>query len=353
MDVLAKLDEELKSRKDYTLEQKRRYLYLRTCQLFSYDSRYHYCTYDLLGEKADKIKNEIIQNKINLKDVTDFRVVCKNYSEDVYSVALKELLDTESEIISGGHYYVEFEENGKTIKADATLGDLTRAKMKLMTRGYKAYEDNEYRKKLREIDRKINYIDKNYDDSFWIGLMGIGYYNSIARILDIWAITEEKTNTMMNDILEKEIERKRKGREILLSKLSEKTKEYFSSVELAEELLLIKYQKISQAIENYNELANENNYSLTQFEDAKRIVGDLKIKLNLSDTQEISLFQDYNDKDWDFIEIYPIHLKNGGNIYFTLKKENKVYNFNIIEEDEAHTYVKELKGINKDYFYHK
>lgn len=39
MNVLAKLNEELEARKDYTLEQKKRYIYLRTCQLFSYDSR--------------------------------------------------------------------------------------------------------------------------------------------------------------------------------------------------------------------------------------------------------------------------------------------------------------------------
>jgi len=98
VDVLAKLDEELRLRKDYTLEQKKRYLYLRTCQMFSYDSRYHYCTYPFLGKKAEKIKKEILENRINLKEVSNLNVVCKNYSEDVYSVLLKELLDTDSEI---------------------------------------------------------------------------------------------------------------------------------------------------------------------------------------------------------------------------------------------------------------
>lgn len=116
MDVLAKLDEELRLRKDYTLEQKKRYLYLRTCQMFSYDSRYHYCTYPFLGKKAEKIKKEILENRINLKEVSNFNVVCKNYSEDVYSVLLKELLDTDSEIARGAflHRVSRGESNDKS-----------------------------------------------------------------------------------------------------------------------------------------------------------------------------------------------------------------------------------------------
>lgn len=39
MNVLEKLNQELQERNHYTLEQKKRYLYLRTCQLFSYDRR--------------------------------------------------------------------------------------------------------------------------------------------------------------------------------------------------------------------------------------------------------------------------------------------------------------------------
>lgn len=55
--------------------------------MFSYDSRHHYCTYELLGKNEKNSEEEITQNRINLEDVTDFRMVCKNYSEDVYSVA--------------------------------------------------------------------------------------------------------------------------------------------------------------------------------------------------------------------------------------------------------------------------
>lgn len=51
MNILEKLAKELQERKNFTLEQKKRYLYLRVCQLFSYDTRWHFCKYDLIGKK--------------------------------------------------------------------------------------------------------------------------------------------------------------------------------------------------------------------------------------------------------------------------------------------------------------
>ena len=40
MDVLQLLDNELKDKNNWSLEEKVRYLYIRICELFSYDSRY-------------------------------------------------------------------------------------------------------------------------------------------------------------------------------------------------------------------------------------------------------------------------------------------------------------------------
>ena len=39
MDVLQLLDNELKDKNNWSLEEKVRYLYIRICELFSYDSR--------------------------------------------------------------------------------------------------------------------------------------------------------------------------------------------------------------------------------------------------------------------------------------------------------------------------
>ena len=65
MNILEKLAKELQERKNFTLEQKKRYLYLRVCQLFSYDTRWHFCKYDLIGKKAAVLKDEILNNKID------------------------------------------------------------------------------------------------------------------------------------------------------------------------------------------------------------------------------------------------------------------------------------------------
>lgn len=348
MDVLAKLDEELRLRKDYTLEQKKRYLYLRTCQMFSYDSRYHYCTYPFLGKKAEKIKKEILENRINLKEVSNFNVVCKNYSEDVYSVLLKELLDTDSEIARGGHSYIEFQEGNQTIKADATLGDLTRAKMKLQTHGYKPVSrDREYAIKLKNVDKMIHYIEKDYDDLFWIGLMGMGYYQSLLEtgLYDFCSWSEEELALLMNDTLLQEVEMNRKSRQFLLSK--------DITMELSDEIVITKLEKIKRALENYKAKANENRYHLEKFEDANILVMDFMQKLSLYEISQVSLFQDQDDKDWEFINIYPVHLKNGDTIYYALEKEEKEYGLHPISEPEAISYTKELKGMNKEYIYRR
>lgn len=83
MNVLATLDKELKD-KNWGKGTKSRYLYLRCCELFSFDSRYNYYIY------LDSFEDEILQKlklrdrKINLEDVTDFRILCTNYTKELW-----------------------------------------------------------------------------------------------------------------------------------------------------------------------------------------------------------------------------------------------------------------------------
>ena len=154
MNVLNRLDKELQNRSHFTLSQKKRYLYLRICQMFSYDSRYHYC--DLLESKERKaLKEEILGKKTDLENVTDFTTVCKDYAENIYPRALLELLGIKSNSVGEGHCWVEFEEKNQTMMADATQGDLTRAKFKFATRRYHPVEKNkEYNNELKKIDQE-------------------------------------------------------------------------------------------------------------------------------------------------------------------------------------------------------
>lgn len=354
MNVLEMLDKELQKRQDYTLDLKKRYLYLRTCQMFSYDSRYHFCTYEFLKEKAETLQAEILNKKINPEDVTDFKVVCKPYSKYIYSTALKELLNVDNEVVGDGHCWVEFD--NRQMKADATTGDLSRAKFKLPTYGYKPIvKDESYKEKLKEIDQGINYIDSNYDNVLLIGLMGIGYHNLMQKtdwVSYFNSLPEKEQTNLINEVLKQEVEIKRRGWNNIVQNLTT-SKEYFN-LPLADELLISKYDKVRQAISNYNYLASndKNYYHLSEYEDAKIIVDYLLSKLNIELIPTISLFQDYDDKDWEFVNIYPIHLEKFS-IYYALERDTDVYTFHEVSEKKARIYIKELKGKNKETFYHR
>lgn len=235
------------------------------------------------------------------------------------------------------------------------MGDLTRAKMRLQTHGYKPVSrDREYTIKLKNVDQAIHYIEKNYDDLFWIGLMGMGYYQSLLEtgLYDFYSWSEEELALLMNDALLQEVEMNRKSRQFLLSGLSEEERKHFS-MELSDEIVIIKLEKIKRALENYKAKANENRYCLEKFEDANILVMDFMQKLSLYEISQVSLFQDQDDKDWEFINIYPVHLKNGDSVYYALEKGEKEYGLHQISKSETISYTKELKGMNKEYIYRR
>lgn len=77
MDVLQLLDDELKTKRNWDLKDKERYLYIRSCQLFSWDVRYR--LFSKLSLKDRNKIEKIVLRKIDLRNVEDFRVVCTNY----------------------------------------------------------------------------------------------------------------------------------------------------------------------------------------------------------------------------------------------------------------------------------
>ena len=91
MNVLDMLSKEIQN-KNWTTEEKARYLYIRSCQLFSYDERYNFTDLDACQRFCF---SKIVDRKIDLEDVTDNRVICKSYSREVLSKILLELLGIE------------------------------------------------------------------------------------------------------------------------------------------------------------------------------------------------------------------------------------------------------------------
>ncbi|MDE5539346.1 MAG: hypothetical protein K2J20_02545, partial [Bacilli bacterium] len=162
MNVLEVLYKELKEKSHLSLDAKKRFLYLRACQLFTYDTRYHYV--NLLGDEGKRLRAEILGRRIDLENVDDFRVCCSSFSI-AYQEVLKKLLNVDSSVIGDGHRWVELKSDNQIIKADGTLGDLTRAKFEIRTRGYGPYKRDEgFQEILEWRDFEINYINPFYEN---------------------------------------------------------------------------------------------------------------------------------------------------------------------------------------------
>lgn len=165
MNVLELLYQELKD-KDWTFEEKARYIFLRSCQLFSYDPRYQFC--GLLGERGYELKREILDRVIDLENVTNAWVVCSSHAKYVLSILLKELLGAETLVEGSGHMYTTFSCGNETFIADATkVSDIARVKMGLSTKKYGPKDKQlniDYAPRLKQLDKNIDYITDDYEE---------------------------------------------------------------------------------------------------------------------------------------------------------------------------------------------
>lgn len=154
MDLLKLLDEEL-SKKHLTEFEKVRYIYLRTCELFSFDAKYNSAS--LFDEN---LYNAILNRKIDIRNVNNFLVVCHSYSDALIKL-IRELTTAQVELHQGAHSYVYYYEKDYTIwHLDATYGDMSRVKLNLGTYGFSSgglYS----REKLIEIDETMGYQTKS------------------------------------------------------------------------------------------------------------------------------------------------------------------------------------------------
>lgn len=352
MNVLNRLDKELQNRSHFTLSQKKRYLYLRICQMFSYDSRYHYC--DLLESKERKaLKEEILGKKTDLENVTDFTTVCKDYAENIYPRALLELLGIKSNSVGEGHCWVEFEEKNQTMMADATQGDLTRAKFKFATRRYHPVEKNkEYNNELKKIDQEIGYIDFDYEDALLTTLVTVACDSLFTKN---HMITEETKKSVFDACLMQEIENERIARNAVISRFPPEIRNMIK-IDPSDEVVITKLGKLQQVLKNYQyaQTPDQPYYKLANYEDAKVLIDNFHIKLDLCDiyTDKVNLFQNYPSQDWEFVTIYVYNLKDSI-LYYVLEKQEDCYIFHEITREDAVNYAKGLKGINKEKVYHR
>ena len=292
MNVIELLANELKN-KDWSLEEKQRHIYLRTCQIFSFDPKYNLCK--KLSE-YQKLQQEMRDKAIDLTNVTDFNVVCTSYSKQVISVLLEELLNIKTTLQGNDHHYITSSINDKIFKVDGTLNDIFRVKMNIDTTGYYLLPKNDcYKEELIRIDKKIGYLKDIYGNKF---------------------IKEKKT-------------------EIL--NLTNNIRNY-------SDFFIFMMNKINKLYQLYNTFDN--------FSDAKFCVDYLILHLfNDYDREYIKdevFFLNNDSKDWDYVKLYVIDLDEDI-LYWALEKQNNSFCLHEITENQAKCYKKEMKGIDRGY----
>ena len=177
MNLLDKLDNELKSM-HYNDFEKVRYIYLRTCELFYFDSKYYY-----VENFNRKLFNKIINKKIDVSNVDDFSVICHSYSKFVLLKLINELTTVNASLHSGAHSYVEYKDNsGYTWDLDATLGDLSRIKVDIKSNGFTCRELWNYQDVLDEVDKYIGYKYKEKTD--FIQSLDLSSFNNLVNSIN-------------------------------------------------------------------------------------------------------------------------------------------------------------------------
>ena len=292
MNVIHLLSEELKD-KDWDLLTKARYLYIRSCCLFTYDPRYTFL------EKEEG--TEILNRKINLENVTDNRVTCRSWASEVF-IPLLELIGIKGEIQSLGtfHEYVIFPISSKIYKADATLSsDLSRVKMNNTTREFSPIDKNEdFSSQLFSIDKKIGYISSEY--------------------------SSEKINRFHQEFAKK---------------YENKLEITEPNPELNDEILLYKLFKIKELLESWPALKDYYDYNFCNTYLRTKI-------LTREERRKTPCIELYNPKkiNWDFKQIILIRL-NEKRRFLCLENNGNSYQYHEISKDEAKRLAKERNYI--------
>ncbi len=296
MNVLALLDGELKG-KNWTLSEKIRYLYLRSCQIFSYDEKYDF--YYLLSD-GDDWKQKLRERTFNLEEVEDNSIVCTPHAWYVFSTLVEELLQVPC-IRSGiqSHGWCVVDDGIRKIEADAAISsDLARVKMQLTTNRYKPVKEERntnayFYREIKEADRKIGYIEYEYFNAYLMQQQ-----QHLKRIIDLFPGTVDEKFLYRMDFI----------------------------------------KQLFQA-----------NYCFQHYSDASYCIHYLQLKLlenkELEKIWEVPLFQDYDYKPWEFMTIYLAELKNDRRYFMLDKKPGRVgYTFSEVEKTDAFCYIKTMKG---------
>ena len=186
MNLLKMLDDELKDKHINDLE-KARYIYMRCCEIFHFDSRYWYT--DVFDDI--ELHNEILNKKFDIENIDDEAVICFSYATHILKALIDRLTNLHCSVVpEGSHAYVLLDYKCNEWKLDATLGDLSRVKLELPTQGF-VCKKTSLTKELDDIDLSLGF-NKKTDDYYTNLITGNNFTENIISIGEILSNTKAK-----------------------------------------------------------------------------------------------------------------------------------------------------------------
>lgn len=181
MNVIQTIDKEL-SERHLTDFEKARYIYLRSCELFSFDFKWFYT----LSSKDRKLKEEMEKRRVDLENVDSFEVIC-HQKAPILKTLLDELTSLDSKVISTyEHSYVNlYDHNGIIWKLNSAYGDMQRVKINIKPNDMSSSsEDSE--KIIEEIDFDLgyNYVEDTFYRNLVHGIRDTDKLHVIANIIN-------------------------------------------------------------------------------------------------------------------------------------------------------------------------
>lgn len=164
MNLIQTLDDELKQLHLNDFE-KARYIYLRCCEIFSFDARWEFT--DLFNDFD--LHKQIEKRKFNIEDINDYLVICHSFSKYILKPLIDKLTNLECNLISDtNHSFVTIRSNdntchGQTWKLDATIGDLALVKLDLPTKGFNC-GISQYDIMIDDMDIDLGFCNTLYED---------------------------------------------------------------------------------------------------------------------------------------------------------------------------------------------
>ena len=176
MNLLEMLSRELKDKR-YSEFEKMRYIYLRCCQLFSFDARWNFFTLF-----SQNIIREIENEQFDIEYIKKRLVVCHSFSKSILKPLLDYLTTIDVSVVGHEHSFIEAKCDGKKWVLDATFGDFPRVKMGLNTEGF--HEDEEPTLNFENLDNSLGFKHVNKDCYKIVNWHdGYGFMDKVSRII--------------------------------------------------------------------------------------------------------------------------------------------------------------------------